>query len=158
MKISKNILRQIIREEVKSLINEGTRWMVGIEAPNGKIATTYGHWDGYPKHAGEMLKKYYNNPAKVKELLKLGKNGISSIDKSMKGGKGHSFDNPKSGVTVFYGRDRGEKDNYTNTWKDRDAVQLGKSGEEFAYIWNVKEKKWYYKARYTNPQEWSELK
>ncbi len=158
MKITKTQLRQIIREEVKSLINEGTRWMVGIEAPNGKIATTYGHWDGYPKHAGEMLKKYYNNPAKVKELLKLGKNGISSIDKSMKGGQGHSFDNPKSGETVFYGRDRGEKDNYTNTWKDRDAVQLGKSGEEFAYIWNVKEKKWYYKARYTNPKDWTELK
>ncbi len=158
MKITKTQLRQIIREEVKSLINEGTRWMVGIEAPNGKIATTYGHWDGYPKHAGEMLKKYYNNPAKVKELLKLGKAGISSIGPKIKGSKGHSFDNPERGVTVFYGRDRGEKDNYTNTWKDRDAVQLGKSGEEFAYIWNVKEKKWYYKARYTNPQEWSELK
>jgi hypothetical protein len=158
MKITKTQLRQIIREEVKSLINEGTRWMVGIEAPNGKIATTYGHWDGYPKHAGEMLKKYYNNPAKVKELLKLGKAGISSIGPKIKGSKSHSFDNPERGVTVFYGRDRGEKDNYTNTWKDRDAVQLGKSGEEFAYIWNVKEKKWYYKARYTNPQEWSELK
>ena len=157
MKITKSQLRQLIREEVKSLINEATRWMVGIEAPSGKIATTYGHWDGYPKHAGEILKKYYNNPAKVKALLKLGKSGISSIDKSMKGGKDHSFDNPKSGETVFYGRDRGEKDNYTNTWKDRDALQF-KSGEEFAYIWNVKEKKWYYKARYTNPQEWTELK
>ena len=158
MKITKSQLRQLIREEVKSLINEATRWMVGIEAPSGKIATTYGHWDGYPKHAGEILKKYYNNPAKVKALLKLGKSGISSIDKSMKGGKDHSFDNPKSGETVFYGRDRGEKDNYTNTWKDRDAVQLGKSGEEFAYIWNVKEKKWYYKAKYGNPQDWTELK
>ena len=45
MKITKSQLRQLIREEVKSLINEATRWMVGIEAPSGKIATTYGHWD-----------------------------------------------------------------------------------------------------------------
>ena len=109
MKITKTQLRQIIREEVKSLINEGTRWMVGIEAPNGKIATTYGHWDGYPKHAGEMLKKYYNNPSKVKELLKLGKAGISSIGPKIKGSKSHSFDNPERGVTVFYGRDRVKK-------------------------------------------------
>ena len=84
MKIKKSRLNQIIREEVKSLINEATRWMVGIEAPSGKIATTYGHWDGYPKHAGEMLKRFYNNPMKVKQLLKLGQQGISSIDKSMK--------------------------------------------------------------------------
>ena len=75
----------------------------------------------------------------------------------MKGGKDHSFDKPKDGETIFYGRDRGEKGNSTSNWKDRDAVKFN-SGEEYFYIWNVKEKKWYYKAEYGNPQDWTKLK
>ena len=72
-------LKDIIRES--GLITEGTRWLVGIEAPNGQIVSTYGHWDGYPEWAGKYLKRFYNNPMKVKQLLKLGQQGISSIDK-----------------------------------------------------------------------------
>ena len=143
--------------KLKDLIIEGTRWSVGIEAPNGKIASTYGHYDGYPEHAGKMLKKYYSNTGKVKQLLKLGKQGISTIDKSIKGGDDHSFENPKKGETVFYGRDRGSKSRFGAMWASRDKVKF-KSGEEFAYIWSVKDKKWYYKSRYSNPQDWTELK
>ena len=157
MKITKSKLKEIIKEEVKSLLVEGTRWLVGIEAPSGKIASTYGHWDGYPEHVGKMLKKYYNNTGKVKQLMKLGKQGISTIDKSMKGGKDHSFNNTKKGETVFYGRDRGSKSSMSSTWKNRDKLKFN-SGDEFAYIWSVKDKKWYYKSRYSNPQDWTELK
>jgi len=39
-------LKDIIKES--GLIIEGTRWLVGIESPNGQIVSTYGHWDGYP--------------------------------------------------------------------------------------------------------------
>ena len=143
--------------KLKDLISEGTRWLVGIEASSGKIASTYGHYDGYPEHAGKMLKKYYSNTGKVKQLMKLGKQGISTIDKSIKGGDDHSFENPKKGETVFYGRDRGSKSRFGAMWASRDKVKF-KSGEEFAYIWSTKDKKWYYKARYTNPQDWMELK
>ena len=38
------------------------------------------------------LKKYYNAPNKVKELLKVGKNGISTLGKIV--GKKHDFDTP----------------------------------------------------------------
>ena len=120
-------------------ITEATRWMVGVEEPSGKITSTYGHWDGYPKHAGKMLKKYYSNSAKVKKLLDLGKAGISSIDSNLK-------------KTDF----SGDKGDYRQKWSNRDKLKFN-SGEEFAYIWNAKEKKWYYKARYTNPQDWTEL-
>jgi len=143
--------------KLKDLISEGTRWLVGIEAPSGKIASTYGHYDGYPEHAGKMLKRYYNNTGKVKQLMKLGKQGISTIDKSIKGGKDHSFKNPAKGETVFYGRDRGEKSRMSSTWGNRDKVKFN-SGEEFAYIWSAKDKKWYYKSRYSNPQDWTVLK
>ena len=155
MKISR--LREIIKEEVQNIINEGTRWGIGIEQPNGKIQSTYGHYDGYPQHTGKLLKKFYNNPSKVKQLLKLAKQGISYLDKSMKGGKDHSFEKPKKGETIFYGRDRGEGGSMMTNWRNRDAVKFH-SGEEYFYIYNMKEKKWYYKAEYGNPRDWTELK
>ena len=154
MKISR--LREIIKEEVQNIINEGTRWLIGIEDRNGKIQSTYGHYDGYPQHTGKLLKKIYNSPSKVKQLMKLGKQGISYLDKSMKGGKDHSFDNRKDGESIFYGRDRGEKGSMMSNWKNRDAVKFH-SGEEYFYIYNMKEKKWYYKAEYGNPRDWTEL-
>ena len=61
-----------------------------------------------------------HNPL-VKLLVKLGKHGISTLDKSMKGGKDHSFENPKKGETVFYGRDRGEKGS-PQKFSNRDKV------------------------------------
>ena len=155
MKVSR--LRQIIKEEVQNIINEGTRWGIGIEQPNGKIQSTYGHYDGYPQHTGKLLKRFYNNPSKVKQLLKLGKQGISFLDKSMKGGKDHSFEKPKKGETIFYGRDRGEGGSMVTKGRNRDAVKFN-SGEEYFYIYNLKEKKWYYKAEYGNPRDWTELK
>ena len=155
MKVSR--LKEIIREEVRNVINEGTRWLVGIEEPSGKITSTYGHYDGYPEWAGKHLKKYYRNPAVVKQLLKLGRAGISTIGKKIKGSKDHSFEKPEKDVTVFYGRDRGEKGRMTSNWRNRDAVKFD-SGEEYAYIYNMKEKKWYYKSRYSNPRDWTELR
>ena len=154
-------LKKLVKEET-SLINEGTRWNVGIEEPNGKIASTYGHWDGYPEWAGKHLKKYYSNTGKVKQLMKLGKQGISSIGPKIKGSKDHSFNNPDDGVTVFFGRDRGEKQSDTNISKNREDLLKGRNrwsgGTEYMYIWSVKEKKWYYVSRYSNPKDWKELK
>ena len=155
MKVSR--LKEIIRAEVRNVINEGTRWLVGIEEPSGKITSTYGHYDGYPEWAGKHLKKYYRNPAVVKQLLKLGRAGISTIGKKIKGSKDHSFEKPEKDVTVFYGRDRGEKGSMTSKWGNRDKVKFD-SGEEYAYIYNMKEKKWYYKSRYSNPRDWTELR
>ena len=155
--MKKSRLKEIIKEEVQNIINEGTRWLVGIEEPSGKITSTYGHYDGYPEWAGKHLKKYYKNPAVVKQLLKLGKQGISTIGKKIQGSKDHSFMKPDKDVTVFYGRDRGDKSNSLSKFSNRDAVKF-RSGEEFGYIYNLKDKKWYYKSDYGNPQDWTELK
>jgi len=138
----KSRIRKI--RENKSLITEATRWLLGVEMPNGQIVSTYGHWDGYPSYTGKLLKRYYSGGAgKVRDLIKLGKNGISVLDKSMKGGKDHSFENPKKGETIFYGRDRGDRHNMTTKYRSRE--HFGKSfGEEFGYVYSVKERKWYY--------------
>jgi len=140
----KSRIRKI--RENKSLITEGTRWFVGVEMPNGKTTSTYGHWDGYPSYTGKMLKRYYSGGAgKVRDLLKLGKHGISSLDKSIKGGKGHSFENPLPGETVFYGRDRGDKQRMVRNWKNKDSIKFNYYGAEFGYIWSIKDRKWYVK-------------
>jgi len=135
-------LKDIIKES--NLITEATRWNVAVEMPNGKVTAVYGHYDGYPQYVGKILKKYYSGGAgKVRDLIKLGKNGISVLDKSMKGGKDHSFENPKKGETIFYGRDRGDRHNMTTKYRSRE--HFGKSfGEEFGYVYSVKERKWYY--------------
>ena len=127
----------------KEIITEATRWNVAIELPNGKVTAVYGHYDGYPQWVGKILKKHYTNPSKIKQLIKLGKNGISTLDKEIKGGKGHSFDSPDDGETVFYGRDRGEKGNMSATYKNREEYGR-KFGEEFGYVWSIKDKKWSY--------------
>tara|TARA_Y100001963_G_scaffold135397_1_gene196951 strand:- start:119 stop:574 length:456 start_codon:yes stop_codon:yes gene_type:complete len=137
-------LKTLVKES--TLVTEGTRWNVGVAMPNGKVTAVYGHYDGYPEYVGKILKKYYSQGGKVRDLVKLGKNGISTLDKSMKGGKGHSFDNPKKGETVFYGRDRGEKHNMTSTYKSIDDFGqkfTKSSGAEFGYVWDMKERKWY---------------
>ena len=143
-----------IREN-KNLITEATRWLLGVEMPNGQIVSTYGHWDGYPSYTGQLLKRYYSGGAgKVRDLIKLGKNGISTLDKSMKGGKGHSFNNPLPGETIFYGRDRGDKQRSMRKWRNRDSIKYN-MGEEFAYIWSVKDRKWY--VNDTDKDEWKVL-
>ena len=132
-------LKNLLKEE---LLIEATRWNVGVEMPNGKVTAVYGHYDGYPQHVGKILKQYYSQGGKVRDLVKLGKHGISTLDKSMKGGKGHSFNDPQKGETIFYGRDRGEKNNMTSIYKNRE--DFGRNfGEEYGYVWSMKERKWY---------------
>ena len=139
-------LKDLLKEE---LLTEGTRWNVGLEAPNGKIIAVYGHYDGYPEYVGKLLKQYYRNPALVKQLVKLGKQGISTLGKKI--GKKHAFDMPykekeKLGYTTFYGRDRGESGNMTSKYKSMEEFGqkfMKGGGAEFGYIWSVKDGKWY---------------
>ena len=69
----------------------------------------YCHYDGYLAYNGAMLLEYYNTKERVEELISLG--NISSLREKITPEKGstHSFDKPDKDVTVFYGRDRGEK-------------------------------------------------
>ena len=151
MKLTKSKLKEIIKEEIQ-LLTEATRWNVGIELPNGKVLAVYGHWDGHPGTVGKILKKHYSNPAKLKQLLKLGKQGISSLNQDIKGGKAHSFNEPAKGQTVFYGRDRGEKGNMSATYKDKQ--EYGKKfGQEFGYVYSMKDKKWTYFDYHGNEKE-----
>ncbi len=87
----------------------GTRSAIGV-MHGDKAKVVYCHWDGYLDHNGRILLEHYNS-AKANHLVALG--GISSLQENIEIPEGveHSYDKPAKGITVFYGRDRGEEGN-----------------------------------------------
>jgi len=84
----------------------GTRSLIGVmHGDNCKYV--YCHWDGYLEHNGKILQEHYDS-AKANHLVALG--DISSLQANIviPDGVDHSFEKPVDGITIFYGRDRGE--------------------------------------------------
>jgi hypothetical protein len=103
---------------------------IGFKADLGKdhYHYTYCHWDGYPSHVGRILYDHYNTLDKVVHLVAGGY--ISSLGKSIECPKGHSFETPVEGFTIYYGRDRGDSDVGT-----MHARSLNKTlGQEYVYM------------------------
>lgn len=84
----------------------GTRSRIGV-MHGDKCKSVYAHWDGYLSNNGRILQEHYDS-AKANHLVALG--DLSSLDKNVEipEDMAHSFEVPLDGVTVFYGRDRGE--------------------------------------------------
>lgn len=110
-----------------------TRSTIALELADGTVKQVYCHWDGYLEHNGAILREHYSDPAKLERLLNLG--DISSLHPEFEIPKGttHSFNKPQEGITIFYGRDRGEAtpctvfDSFANYKKNHQY-------EEFEYI------------------------
>jgi hypothetical protein len=58
-----------------------TRASIFEKTEDGGYRGIYLHWDGYPSHAGEILKNHYDTPEKVSALIDLG--DLSSIGSSL---------------------------------------------------------------------------
>lgn len=77
---------------------------------DGKIVSfrsVFVYQDGYLPYTGPLLAKHFTDPEKVKALFDLG--DISRLCPEITKPIGHSFDNPVDGYSIFYGRDRGER-------------------------------------------------
>lgn len=89
-----------------------TRSFIAKQIGDDQYRTIYCHSDGYLTYNGAMLVDHYNTPEVVDELLNLG--DISSLGERLNPdpSQPHSFDykQRQDGVTVAYGRDRGDKD------------------------------------------------
>lgn len=89
-----------------------TRSFIAKQTGEDEYLTVYCHSDGYLTYNGALLLDCYNTPERVDELLKLG--DLSYLAESLYPNPDypHSFDygERQSGVTVAYGRDRGDKD------------------------------------------------
>ena len=149
-KFGKRLLKTVIITENESVILESTRSHIGIIDKNGNITSTYVHSDGYPEGVGATAVNHFADTRKVKELLKLGKWGISYLEPGIKGGKDHTFNTPVDGETVFYGRDRGQKKHVSTFNADQRDLQdylsdvSNDAGAEYVYLWDEAAKKWMY--------------
>lgn len=124
-----------------------TRSRIGIINKGEVVAdTVYCHWDGSPQYVGWILKLYYTNPEKIKELVSGG--DLSSIGEFI--GEKHDFDkrNEHEDWCTYYKRDRGE-DGVDPQWLDPSKF-WGDSGEEYNYLYKVETGKWYYRDYTSN--------
>lgn len=120
----------------------GTRSRVGV-MHGDKCKSIYVHWDGYLSGVGKTLAEHYDS-AKANHLVALG--DVSSLNQNIVVPEGvhHSFDEPYDGVTVFYGRDRGETGgefSVDHTFEDF-MQRVVDSGAEYYYI--MRDGVWYW--------------
>ena len=112
-----------------------TRSNIGYINNEGKIRAAYCHYDGYVAHNGRILLEHYTDAAKVKELVELGDMSFLAPKVNPTPGSGHDFDNNEDGVTVCYGRDRGENDVAPVTYDSVSKwVNRKDSWEEYYYL------------------------
>ena len=141
-----------------------TRARIGIQLPDGRIKAAYQHWDGYPGGLGYKLIDHWTNPEKVQKAIELGNAstwGVIIGDKT-------DFDDRNNEMhdvqNIYYGRDRGEKDQKARTYvNEAEYLEDGwGSGEEYIYLLKdtgVKDPlgksqgEWYYATRV-----WSDAK
>lgn len=113
----------------------GTRSTIAIQNADGTVTGIYCHWDGYLSHNGYILKEFYTDEAKVRELIALG--DLSSLGAEI--GEKHPFDERVDAETyaetrcTAYGRDRGEKDVDAKTCDSWTAL-LDDFGQEYDYL------------------------
>ena len=122
---SSTSIADMIPESV--VINEGTRSQVGVIGRNGKIISAYVHYDGYPKNMKPGLKHHMKSEKDVLKLIKMG--GARGIfdDKEI---EYYKSGQPMKG-------DSKDIKSYIN-----DAGVEG--GAEYVYLYNMKDKKWYF--------------
>ena len=112
-----------------------TRSNIAYKTAEGKIRSVYCHWDGYPAHNGEMLRRYYKDQSKIEALIELG--SISSLKQEI--GEKQDFNDRstcKDEWTLAYHRDRGEQ---LVISEYDDIPSWIADMEEYAYLWNGQE-------------------
>ena len=124
----KNESTKLSRLVPESIINEGTRSQVGIIDRSGKIASAYVHYDGYPSNMKPGIKKHMKNEKDVLTLIKRG------------GARGIFNDKD---IEYFDRKEQPSKGNLKDFRKYVDNVDRN-GGAEFVYLYNMKDKKWYF--------------
>lgn len=115
----------------------------------GRLYSIYCHYDGYELGVGQTLYTHYNTPDKVKDLINLG--DISTLGAKLHPDtSNHTFGTPEKGVTVAYGRDRGESHTEAEVLEvAHNSVEgifksiVKKGAAEYEYLYVVATRKWY---------------
>ena len=110
-----------------------TRSRIAMEQEDGSVLSVYCHSDGYIEYNGFILHTHYQDPEKVKELIALGDLSVLGERVHPTGPHGFNYDRREKGVTVAYGRDRGEDD--VDPRKDESVAAFFSSDiEEYGYL------------------------
>lgn len=120
-----------------------TRSSIAILRADGTVSQLYSHWDGYLSHNGQLLYLHYQDPQKVEKLITLG--SISSLGKEVDipPGVKHSYDNKVEDITVFYGRDRGEKDVAAQHFASFEEYKKSDNFQGYDYLFKEQNSTWY---------------
>lgn len=127
-----------------------TRSAIGVM--HGDVCkAVYCHWDGYVDHNGRILQEHYDS-TKANFLVALG--DISTLRKNIDIPEGveHSFQNAADDITVFYGRDRGEKNTEWKTFHSFESFVDYFEGSCCEYFYIMKDGVWYV-SQYGRPLE-----
>lgn len=119
-----------------------TRSYIARQIGDDQYRSIYCHSDGYLTYNGALLLDHYNSPEKVDELLDLGDLSLLGEKPNPDPAQPHSFDYSKrqEGVTVAYGRDRGDEDTQARI---KTLAQLDDPGNWTDYVY-----------LYTQDNEW----
>lgn len=142
-----------------------TRSTIALESKDGTIRAVYCHWDGHPEHNGRILLDGYTNRAKTAKLIDGGAisvldvnvepdpkggvyydwNDIRGNSPALKPANGkHNFEHRQVGATLYYVRDRGDKDNLApSEFKDFKEFSKSKYLEEWVYLQRADGKWWF---------------
>jgi hypothetical protein len=132
-------------------LNESTRWQVGTIDKKGNIESAYVHYDGSPDTVRPILTKHYTDKKKIAELMKLAKvAGVSYLAPELGSAK-QSFGDPDYNISLFYGRDRGEKGKPWATQRgdvsdiaDYIRNASNNSSADYVYLYDERDGKWYF--------------
>lgn len=114
-----------------------THSSIAVLHKDGSVSEVYCHFDGYPEGVGKFLKTHYNTQELADALVALG--DMSYLAEKILPIGIHSYDKPESGVTVFYGRDRGEDNTKPRLFKDLSDYRKNFKRQDFNYLFRNNE-------------------
>jgi hypothetical protein len=124
-----------------------TRSTIAVQHADGRVSQIYCHWDGYLSHNGKLLFLHYPTLERVEKLVSHG--AISSLAEHIDpfdDQPAHTFDQSQKGVTVYYGRDRGEENCEPVIFRDMYHFTDEMNLEEYDYLfcagqWRLRQRK-----------------
>ena len=120
-----------------------TRSTIAILKKDGSVSSIYCHSDGYLSFNGMLLERHYQDAEKVNKLINLGQ--ISSLAEEVDIPKGvkHTFDKRATGITIFYGRDRGEKEVDAVNYKSFEDYASNGDFQQYDYVFDETKNNWF---------------
>ena len=119
-----------------------TRSNIMITSDWKNFASAYCHWDGGLWGVGEVLNEHYNDTDTILDLVALG--DMSSLKETVE-------------LTATDERNAFKEQGGQVEMKTATEVFIASCGEEFLYVWDAKQEKWFVGSYYTSTPNWTDL-